>query len=309
MNPKSIVIISQDVVLTNFAISRFHHRFNVAVFNGITSALDYIYNTIPNLIIADLDMTGTTTVSILNNLKEDPLFNTLPVLAVLPDGASLSELEHVIVEDYIFKGQLEKEFIARVQLSMDRSERVVEINPLTRLPGNIAINRQMEDRLHNNAAFAIAYADLDYFKPFNDKYGFSRGDEVIKFTGRIILNIVKNSQPQGSFIGHIGGDDFIFMMDTEFIEKTAREIIDSFDRLIPTFYDDDDRQSGFITSIDRQGKTREFPMMGISIGITGTQCKAFSHYGELTEVASEMKKYAKEIKGSNYKMDLRRAPL
>lgn len=309
MNPKSIIIVSQDVILTTFAISRLESCFSVAVFTGIASALDYIYNAIPNLIIADLEKAGTATTRILNNLKEDPLFSTLPVLAVLPDGASLSELEHVMVEDYIFKGQIEKEFLARVRLSLGRSERVVEINPLTRLPGNIAINHQMEERLHSKKPFAIAYADLDYFKPFNDKYGFSRGDEVIKFTGRIILNIVKNGQPQGSFIGHIGGDDFIFMMDEEFIENTAREIIDSFDRLIPTFYDDDDRQSGFITSVDRQGKTREFPLISISIGITNTECKTFSHYGELTEVASEMKKYAKGAKGSNYKMDLRRSSL
>ncbi len=303
---KTIVVISQDIVLATRAEACLKESFQTVVFKNIQSALDYIYNAVPSLIVADLPAEDKTTGTFISNLKEDPIFSQLPVLALLNDRAELPGLLTVLVEDYIWKADLETELLTRTRLAILRSERIVEVNPLTRLPGNISINRQIEDRINRGNSFAFAYADIDFFKPFNDKYGFSRGDEVIKMAGRIVLNMVKNRQPQGSFVGHVGGDDFVFITDISGMEETAREIVGAFDDLIPTFYDHDDRDRGFIRSVDRQGKTRDFPVMGISIGITDTRCRKFSHYGELTETASEMKKQAKQTRGSSFAVDQRR---
>ena len=176
---------------------------------------------------------------------------------------------------------------------------------MTRLPGNISINRTIQDLIDRGAIFAIGYGDLDNFKPFNDHYGFSRGDEVIKMTGRLILNIVKSKQPKGSFVGHIGGDDFIFLMNADLVEATAAEIVETFDRIISTFYDPAEREAGSIISTDRQGNPRPFPLMTISIGVTSNKKRRFSHYGEITEAVSEMKHYAKHAKGSCYRSDKR----
>ncbi|MCL2670243.1 MAG: GGDEF domain-containing protein, partial [Syntrophaceae bacterium] len=176
---------------------------------------------------------------------------------------------------------------------------------LTRLPGNISINRQIQKRM-GLEHFSLAYADLSDFKPFNDKYGFSRGDEVIKITGRLILNIVKNLQPQGTFVGHIGGDDFVFIMETERIEEACQEILKAFNQIIPTFYDSEDRECGGISSVDRHGITRFFPFIAIDIGVTGTDYRRFSHFGELTSAASEMKNHAKKTKGGSFCIDRRR---
>jgi diguanylate cyclase (GGDEF)-like protein len=181
----------------------------------------------------------------------------------------------------------------------------MEVNPLTKLPGNISINRQIQARIDGGEAFALAYADLDHFKPFNDYYGFSRGDEVIRITGRLILNIVKNKQPQGGVIGHIGGDDFVFIMDVGLVEDAAKEIIDAFDRILPTLYEAEDRERGYIETLDRQGSTRKFPMVTISIGITSNKQRSFTHYGEITEIASGMKGHAKRARGSLYRIDKR----
>ena len=211
--------------------------------------------------------------------------------------------DDLFVEDYLRRGDLEQDLLSRVFLALSRSERVVEINPLTRLPGNISINRQVEDRLQRGEVFAFAYADLDNFKPFNDKYGFSRGDEVIKITARLILNIVKSKQPRRSFVGHIGGDDFVFIMDAGLIEGACRDIIHAFDQIIPTVYDPEDREKGGVDSVSRQGMAGFFPFLGISIGVTNTAVRSFSHFGELTGAASEMKHFAKKIKGSSYSMD------
>jgi len=305
---KTIVLISPDMALMSIIEKMFQDCYRVVAFKTMQAALDYIYNSIPNLMILDVDFDDHTTITILNNLKEDPIFSQLPVLVILNDSEPASfQWENLLVEDFLWKEEITKELITRADPSTIRSERMVEINPLTRLPGNISINKQIQDRLDNGTEFGLAYADLDHFKPFNDYYGFSRGDEVIKVTGRLILNTAKGIQPKKSFVGHIGGDDFVFIMDLNVIEEAAEEIINAFDRIIPTFYDSEDRERGSIQSVDRQGNIKRFPIIALSIGITHNKYRAFSHYGELTEIASTMKSTAKHHKGSCCRMDKRQS--
>jgi diguanylate cyclase (GGDEF)-like protein len=302
---KTIITVSEDTLLTNIIIKNLKPLYNVIVFSGVASALDSIYNSIPDLVIVEINLSNTKAIDILSNLKRDPMFSQLPILAILPDNTDVLEWNTFFVEDYIRMQDLGREISPRVELCIIRSERVVEINPLTRLPGNISINKQIQSRLDANEVFALAYLDIDHFKPFNDKYGFSRGDEVIKVVGRLILNIVKNKQIQYSFVGHIGGDDFIYIMDTDVIEETSAEIIDAFNRIIQTFYDPEDREKGYIQSRDRQGNIKTFSFMTVSIGITNNQNRHFVHYGEITEIASKMKTQAKRSKGGSFKRDMR----
>ena len=302
---KTVVVVSKDVVLNNLMERGLKDRYQIVAFNGMPSALDYIYNSIPNLVVMNITDDDSSGVTVLNDLKSDPMFHQLPILAILPDGLTVTDWRDLLVEDYVRRSNLETEFPARVNLAILRSERVVEINPLTRLPGNISINKAIQERIDGNQEFAFGYADLDFFKPFNDRYGFSRGDEVIKMTGRIILGVVKSKQPQGSFVGHVGGDDFVFIIDTGLMEEAAQEIIRAFDSLIPSMYDPADLKHGFIKSFDRKGQASQFPVMGISIGITETRQRAFTHYGEITEIAAEMKKFAKRFTGSCFKTDRR----
>lgn len=302
---KTIIIISQDVVLTNLIDGALKYSYNTLVFSHIQYALDVIYNSIPNLIILEIRADDETTLRHLTNLKEEPIFSQLPVLAVIDRNYPLN-WKDLLVEDYLPASELEKDIKTRAELCILRSERIVEINPLTRLPGNISINRQIQERIDRGEIFAFAYADLDHFKPFNDKYGFSRGDEVIRMTGRLILNIVRNSRSRNTFVGHIGGDDFVFITEFAHAEEVSAGIVEAFDRIIPSLYDAEDRSKGFIQSLDRQGATRTFPIVSISIGITDNRSKTWRHYGEMTEAASEMKKYAKQHKGSCCRYDRRR---
>ncbi len=306
---KTVVVICKDVVLNNVVERSLGGTYQIVAFNNMPSALDYIYNAIPNLIVMNIDKTDPSGIQVLNDLKTDPMFHQLPVLAIVPDKFAIDDWGNLLAEDYIRRQDLEADFAARVNLSILRSERIVEINPLTRLPGNISINKEIQERIDNKKEFAFGYADLDFFKPFNDRYGFSRGDEVIKMTGRIILGVIKSKQPQGSFVGHIGGDDFVFIIDTALVEEAAAEIIKAFDSLITGLYDPADLKQGFIKSFDRKGLSSQFPVMGLSIGITETRNRAFSHYGEITEIAAEMKKFAKQFSGSCYKTDKRQRGL
>lgn len=302
---KTIVIVCRDVLLSRAMERRTKGICRTAVFNEMPSALDHIYNSIPDLVVVHAMDDDPAAIGIINDLKTDPLFHQLPVLAILPDQFNIDRLDALMAEDFIWRGDLERDFIPRVKLSISRSEKNVEINPLTRLPGNISISREIQERLDRRKGFALGYADLDHFKPFNDRYGFSRGDEVIRMTGRLILGIVKAKQPQGSFVGHIGGDDFVFIIDPDLAEEAAAEIVEAFDSLITGCYDREDSDRGFIEASDRKGSSSRFPVMGISIGITDTRSRRLSHYGEVSQLASEMKKFAKQFKGSGFKSDRR----
>lgn len=306
---RTVVVVTRDVVLTTIINRTFKDLYAIVVFTSLQASLDYIYNSLPDLIIIDIDLHDSATIGILNDLKGDPIFGQVPVLAIFADNFIIPKWDCILIDDYIRRSSLEVDLPVKADLCIQRAERVVEINPLTRLPGNITIIRQIQKRLDTGEIFAIAYADLDYFKPFNDKYGFGRGDEVLKMLGRLVLNTVRNRQPYNSFTGHIGGDDFVFMMNIESVEEAAREVAENFDRIIPTFYDAEDRNKGYIESVDREGYSKTFPIMTISIGIASNSNLSFSHYGEVTELASEMKKYAKYTKGSCYKMDKRQIPI
>jgi diguanylate cyclase (GGDEF)-like protein len=304
---KNVVIVSSDIVLTSTAEKYLKDIYRVLVFGSIQSAMDYIYNSPPpDLVIVEVDHSDPVSVERLSELKEDPYFSNLPVLAVFGEGADSLPLNDLRIEDYLWRKDMHRDIQRRVTLNIARSERIVEINPLTRLPGNISINRAIQERLDRKELFALAYADLDQFKPLNDRYGFSRGDEIIKITARLLRSIVTGKQRQRSFVGHIGGDDFVFIMNTDLVEAASQELIDVFDRLIPTFYDPQDQERGYITSVDRQGNERTFKFVGISIGITDTSTGLFEHFGEMTERASEMKKYAKQFPGSCFRSDRRK---
>jgi diguanylate cyclase (GGDEF)-like protein len=302
---KTIVIISQDLVLSQILNQILVRDYGVLVFRNIQSAIDYIYNSPPNLIVIDTSQNDAHTMDVVTNLKTDPIFYQLPVLVIIDDVANIPVTKEFFVEDYLKKSEIASEGLPRVMLSILRSERISDVNPLTKLPGNISIGRTIQARLGSDNAFALAYADLDHFKPFNDHYGFTRGDEVIRITGRLILSIVKSKEPQTGFVGHIGGDDFIFMVSADHVDEAASEIISAFDKIIPTLYDTKDRDRGFIETLDRQGNARKYPVTTLSIGISTNRSRFFTHFGEMTEIASEMKKLAKKSWGSCYLSDRR----
>lgn len=303
---KTFVIVINDVALSTTVNNKLGEIYNINNFSKLGNALDYIYNSLPDLIITEIALEGNDIANVIRELKNDPIFAQIPVITIVDDDYCFSDDNWMIIDDYIRKHNIDKEIINIVKLCLSRAERVVETNPLTRLPGNITIEKKIQDMIERGEKFAIAYTDLDYFKPYNDKYGFSRGDEVLRMLGRLVLNFVRQWQPYGSFVGHIGGDDFVFIVSIDIVEKLAQEIIDTFSKIVLTFYDDEDKARRCIDSLDREGLKKKFPIMGLSIGIAHNQFKNFTHYGEVAELASEMKKYAKLSGGNCYKIDMRK---
>jgi len=165
---------------------------------------------------------------------------------------------------------------------------------------------ELNRRLESGMLFAFCYIDLDKFKAYNDKYGFERGDEVIKETARILIRATKEKGTSLDFIGHIGGDDFVILTNVDTVDSLCQYIIEEFQKVVPQFYNEEDRLRGYIVSKDRQGREQKFPLLSMSIGAVTNEFRKFSHAAQISEVGAELKEQAKKLEGSNYIKDKRR---
>lgn len=182
----------------------------------------------------------------------------------------------------------------------------LDASPLTRLPGNIAIERALNDRLRVGEKFALCYVDLDNFKAYNDRYGYANGSEIIKETGEILYDSCRKHGRIEDFVGHIGGDDFVLITSPDLVPAVCEAIIEAFDRMILGYYNPEDLQRGYIEAIDRYGTPRQFPLMTLSIAVVTDDKRQISSPQEIAQVASEIKDFVKAIPGSNYLIDRRR---
>jgi GGDEF domain-containing protein len=165
--------------------------------------------------------------------------------------------------------------------------------------------RNVGRRLHADTTFAVCYADLDHFKEYNDRYSYYEGDRVIRILARILHDVVKGLCGEVGFVGHIGGDDFIFIVPTTTMAETCGEIVGIFDTLVPYQYSEHDRRSGYFFGKDRRGQLYRVPLMTVSIGVVTNERRQFTHAAQMAELATEMKSYAKTLEGSVYAIDRR----
>ncbi len=242
-------------------------------------------------------------------IKADAFISIVPIIVLISDrakgvgelpAAGLQAGADEVVSDLIS----EEERSLRLELVLRRAARDVNVHPTTRLPGTAQIERDFAERMSTGDHFAVCYADLDHFKEFNDRYGYNSGDSVIYLTSRILRDVVRSLAP-GGFVGHIGGDDFIFDVPLDKLEVCGDEIIQLFDELIPYQYTVEDRRAGYFLGKDRRGTVHRIPLMTLSIGVVTNFIQRFSHTAQVSELAAEMKTYAKTLPGSLYVVDRR----
>ena len=208
-------------------------------------------------------------------------------------------------DDFIRKPFEIAEFVARVKAVFRRTTMMIGVSPLTGLPGNHRTESEIDRRLQSGAPTAIAHVDLDNFKAFNDHYGFLRGDHVIAFASNVLQNAQAGSPDGSCFVGHIGGDDFVVVMDPEQVEAFAQHVIEEFDAGILDFYDPEDALRGYVEVPDRRGDRHAFPIVSISLGIATNERRPLSTSLEASQIAAEMKEFAKRTSGSTYEIDRR----
>ncbi len=269
--------------------------------------VDLLKEKAPNLIIVDYNMPVLNGPGLCAAVKKDILLSHLPIIMLTGKSDVTDKISGINAgaDDYVVKPFEPQELLARIKMILRRSERDLDANPLTRLPGNVSIMGDLQNRIDKKAPFAVAYADLDKFKAFNDKYGFRSGDEVIRETARLLIRAVQELGNTDDFIGHIGGDDFVFVTTPDKAETICQKVVDDFEKLSPSFYNDEDRAAGFIISKDRKGVEQKFGLLSISIAIVTNEKRTLSHVAQIAEIGAELKEMAKAINRSSFVKDKR----
>jgi len=222
-------------------------------------------------------------------------------------GGKFDDLPEVRNQDEL--GDLSQAFQKMAQRLKRLEEMNLDANPLTHLPGSVAIENVLNKKLKEETPLAFCLLDLSHFKAFNDRYGYARGNEVIRAVARIVIEVVKTQGNGGAFVGHIGGDDFVVVTSPEWYEKICLAVIDSFDKMVLDFYDLEDRQRGCIQGETRQGQRVSFPVMTLAIAVVTNQYHRLQNHVQVGEIAAELKNFAKSFPHSIFVVDRRKDTL
>jgi CheY-like chemotaxis protein/GGDEF domain-containing protein len=258
----------------------------------------------PDLVLVDVMMPDMDGFQLAQKLRGDREMSLTPIIFLSARGQVADKVRafKLGAEDYLVKPFDAAELVARVERALMRRDLELGASPTTRLPGSQAIEAEIDRRLASGGDFAFCYLDLDNLKAFNDYYGYAKADGVILQTGDIVREVVARVGGQGDFIGHIAGDDFVFITTAELADRVCSTVIETFDRLVPLYYNKADRERGFIETNDRYGVLRRFPTMSVSIACV-TRRSGFHTHAELSKVAAQGKQVAKAIPGSSYVRD------
>lgn len=270
--------------------------------------LELALRNIPALIIIDEDNTNVDIIDICNTIRTDDDNSITPVMVVSSNIEKTHRIEILETSvQYFIKKPIDEQYLYyTVKNIIELLYANRKVSPLTGLPGNVQIQAEMKKRLLNKEVFAILYVDLDNFKAYNDVYGFSNGDEIIKFTAKVISENVHNIENSNNFVGHIGGDDFVAIVNKTDYDKICQDIIIQFDAGVENFYTTGDLSRGYVEIENRRGIMEQFPMTTISIAVVEVDSELFKSSLEIGEVGAQVKHRAKSILGSAYVINKRR---
>jgi len=281
--------------------------YQVQVASSGEQALQQVQISVPDLILLDLKMPGLSGLDVSQKLRSNPRFRNIPIIMLTSSddlGDKLKGFEHG-VDDYVTKEMDQPEIAMRIEAVLKRYRQAMDTNPLTHLPGNNAIQYEIQKRIDEQKLFAVAYCDLDYFKAFNDVYGFVAGDKIIRFVAKVLQESIDTSGNPDDFVGHIGGDDFLFLTTPQKVESLCNIILQKFEKGIVQFYSAEDRERGYFIALNRQGGKQKFPIMTMSIAVISNQTRKLESFAEISRIAGDLKKLAKQKEGNVYVVDQR----
>jgi diguanylate cyclase (GGDEF)-like protein len=271
------------------------------------AGLDKALETPPDLVLLDIMMPRMDGLTALKKMRSHPSLASTSIVLLTARGLTEDRVKGLELgaDDYITKPFDVVEMLARVKAVLRRAKSARDTSPLTGLPGNFRIGQEIEERIETDAPFALVYCDLDNFKAFNDHYGFMRGDQVIKYSGEVLQAAAEDVGDPNAFVGHIGGDDFVAVVDGHLAEAYCKAVIERFDDGVLDFYDTADALRGYIEVVDRRGERYAFPVVSMSMGVVTNTGRPIASQWEASALAVEMKEFAKKQHGSAYRVDRR----
>ncbi len=303
-----VLIADDDPDIVQFVrVSLELEGFEVETASDGREAVEKVLDTSPDLVLLDIMMPEMDGITALRRLRSHPGAANTSVILLTAKALSEDRVRGLELgaDDYVTKPFDVTELMARIKAVLRRTQAMRDVSPLTGLPGNFQIAGELERRIEVGDPFALVQADLDNFKAFNDHYGFMRGDQVITFSADALLEARAEIGDTTTFVGHIGGDDFVAILDPGVAEQYCKTAIAKFDEGILDFYDTADALRGYIDVADRQGERHAFPIVSVSLGVTSNLTRVITSQWEASAIAVEMKEYAKRQTGSSYKIDRR----
>lgn len=271
-----------------------------------TEQIDIALKNIPELIVINEDAIDRDVLEVCRKIRKDEDNTITPVIVVSSNGSRDHRMK-ILNEsiEYFIKKPVDEGYL---YYTVKNLTRLLTINrrmsPLTGLPGNVQINSELKKHLMRREDFSVLYLDLDNFKAYNDVYGFLKGDQIIEYTADIITEAVHTNN--NGFVGHIGGDDFIAIVPYKDVDKLCQNIIVNFDSGTKKFYNEKDREEGYIEVANRKGVVEKFPLISISIAVVIADKGRFNNILEIGDSAAQVKHAVKAVAGSSYAIDRRK---
>jgi diguanylate cyclase (GGDEF)-like protein len=305
---KRVLVVDRDLENLTLAEARLSARgYIVSACRTSLDAVRELERQLFDLVLVSVGMELVDGQELTERIRKATFTCYVPII-MMAGGEDLAELIHGMdlgFDDFLIKPFDPLTLQLRVMMNIGRSELRMQANPLTKLPGNIAIEKVLKERIASDMHYSVCYIDINHFKSFNDVYGFEKGDAVLQQMARIIVDAVRKSGASEPFVGHVGGDDFIVVLHPDHEAPFAKECIKEFDRIIPAYYTEDDRRRGHVTVRNRKGRIERFPLMSVAVAAVTNLQRKFVNPGEIAQVAAEVKKFLKTQTGSIYLRDRR----
>jgi len=263
-------------------------------------AVERATEALPDLILLDVMMPRLSGYEACRQLRASHQTRHVPIIMLTAKSTPNDKVSGLGegANDYLTKPWEREELVARVRNALEWSRQQRAASPLTGLPGNHSINEELGRRIAANVPFALMQIDIDFFKAFNDRYGYARGDEALQALANILIEVPREQQHAATFVGHIGGDDFVVISGTAEAEAIGKAIIERFNALVPSLYDPTEAAAGHVEVLNRRHQIERFPLMSLTIALVSTDRVPVTHLAELTDIAQELKAHGKGIAGS-----------
>ena len=318
LDKKRILLADADLLNVATTIGALKDDYHIVSVNSGADLFKQLKKNSIDMVILETSLPDMDGFDICRQLKAEEEMALMPVVF-------LTSVDKVAAEEkgfaagaveYIIKPFNAPTAQARIKNQLKLSDAIKELqrlntlaldaNPNTGLPGNTSILNELQRLVESTEPVCVVYADLDNFKVYNDCYGFAQGDDVISFTANVIRVAMQSHGCAESFLGHIGGDDFVLILPAEKQAAVVAEIIQRIDQGIAEFYSEEDLANGYVSAQDREGKQRKHPLISLSMGAIDLSRRKVTSAFEIVDVCTETKKLAKQRPGSNIVIDQRR---
>lgn len=309
--PARILIVEDDRMIRMMLAKTFEHASEVILAEDGREAFEKLQTSRPDFVVTDLMLPEMDGLALITRARRTYFGACVPILVLTASTGEqvLLDCFRQGADDFMVKPFSISELRIRVSSIYLRQRVARDINPLTRLPGNMVIKQQVVDRLATGAPFAVAYLDLDHFKAFNDSRGFDSGDEVIRLVSELLIAYTVDFPEEDLFVGHVGGDDFVVLCSPEVVEKFGNIILGRFADRVRPFYTARELERGRVRITNRHGDEEDVPLLSLSIGVVSTGRAGLDDYRKIAHISAEVKKMAKAIPGNSLFVDRRLGPI